>query len=56
MVSGEPKIDRNESNEELDCSPVIAKRFHMQQIICALTLGMAGGYAVHTMFAVMGWH
>jgi hypothetical protein len=28
---------------------------HMQQIICALTLGMAGGYAVQTMFAVMGW-
>jgi hypothetical protein len=30
--------------------------FHMQEMICALTLGMAGGYAVHGMFVVMGWH
>jgi hypothetical protein len=30
--------------------------FPVWQMICALTLGMAGGYAVHSMFAVMGWH
>jgi hypothetical protein len=27
----------------------------MLRAICALTLGMAGGYAVHSMFVVMGW-
>jgi hypothetical protein len=32
------------------------RNFRMLRIICALTLGMAGGYAVHSMFAVMGWH
>jgi hypothetical protein len=26
------------------------------QMLCALILGMAGGYAVHSMLAVMGWH
>jgi hypothetical protein len=31
-------------------------RDQMLRTICALTLGMAGGYAVHSMFAVMGWH
>lgn len=25
------------------------------QSLCALTLGTAGGWAVHSMFAVMGW-
>jgi hypothetical protein len=37
-------------------APLIAMSVNMQQNICALTLGMAGGYAVQTMLAVMGWH
>jgi hypothetical protein len=39
----------------LPCSPS-KEGFPVWQMICALTLGMAGGYAVHSMFAVMGWH
>jgi hypothetical protein len=27
----------------------------MMRTLCALTLGMAGGWAVHEMFVVMGW-
>jgi hypothetical protein len=27
----------------------------MMRALCALTLGMAGGYAVHMTFIVMGW-
>jgi hypothetical protein len=34
---------------------IIQEGSHVQQIICALTLGMAGGYAVQSLFAIMGW-
>src|ERR1700722_1595792 len=38
-----------------DCWPAIRKGFDVWQIICALTR-VTGGYAVHSVFAVMGWH
>jgi hypothetical protein len=33
-----------------------SRSLYVWQMLCALTLGMAGGYAVHSMLTVMGWH